>query len=94
MFGLIEQCQRSGKSQKDFCKAQSINYFHFKYWRRVFLQEQVKDSKEKKPGFVPIALPASFTNLKAIEISYPNGVRISCPKGMSKEHIKELVQLF
>jgi hypothetical protein len=39
MYGFIARWEHSGLSQKEFCKAEGINYYKFKYWKTRKVKE-------------------------------------------------------
>ena len=72
MRKLGEEFLRSGLSLKVFCLTHHINIHTFRYWQRKF-------NSVPKSSFVPIEagqeIASDLPNF-AVEIHYPNGVRV------------------
>ena len=81
----VERWRQSGLSQKEFCKGLGMKAGTFAYW-----VSRSKES-EKKKGFIPLAPPAG--SVDAIEVSYPNGVRIKVP-ALDLKTISQLIHLY
>lgn len=68
MILMVSEWRQSGKTKKEYCAENDLNYAQFQYW--------VKRSKEK------FADSGSFLELQnspresSVEILYPNGVRV------------------
>lgn len=83
MYRLIDRWQLSGLPQKNFCKAEGINYYKFKYWRTIQKKEvgnqaPQNNHKLKEQRFIPIEKPKEQTSFEGMQINYPNGVSIIC----------------
>ena len=97
MYGYVNRWQNSSLTQKEFCKAEGINFYRFKYWRT-----QLKKAKEIatlpattiKEEFIPIEVPKFQSDLPEVEITYPNNTKISFGKGIQADQVKELIKLF
>jgi len=85
MKAEVERWRQSGLSQKEFCKELGMKVGTFAYW--VSLSKE----SEKKKGFTPLVPPAG--SVEAVEISYPNGVRIKVP-ALNLKTISQLVRLY
>lgn len=73
MLKLIEDYQKSGLSQKKFCREFGLKPSTFSYWIR---KERLKDTS--KNGFVKI--DTSSVSSESLEVCYPNGVKIKVDK--------------
>lgn len=97
MYSLIARWEHSGLSQKEFCKAEGVNYYKFKYWRTHKHQEQ-KSSHQKpfkpKSDFLPIEVSGYQPVIPGIELTFPNGVKLSFKQGVEPNQIKELIKLY
>ena len=97
MYGFIARWEHSGLSQKEFCKAEGVNYYKFKYWKTRQHQEQ-KSSRQKpikpKPDFIPVSMSGFKSSGSSIEITFPNGVKLSCDQNMQPGQLIELIKLF
>jgi hypothetical protein len=90
MFRLIEECEASGKTRKQFCEDKNLSANRFYYWQKRYREQNDTEAK----SFVPIKtrpLEAQVTN--NIEIHYPNGVWLHLPAGTGIEMIRSMVGL-
>jgi hypothetical protein len=97
MYGLIARWEQSGLNQKAFCKSEGINYYKFKYWKTRQYQEQKYSHQEPlklKPDFIPITVPGFENILPGVELTFPNGVKLSFKQGIEPSLIKELIKLY
>ncbi len=86
MKAEVERWRQSGLSQKEFCKDLGMKVGTFAYWVSRSKEE------EKKKGFIPL-VPSKGDCGAAIEISYPNGVRIKVPSSDLKI-LSHLIHLY
>lgn len=89
---LIRQQKESGLNKKAFCRQQEINYYRFDYWYR---KSNKREAVKKEAGFVKIDTARDRipkTN-PALEIVYPNGVKISTATG-ELELVAKLIRLY
>ena len=88
---MMENRQSSGLSVQAFCEAENINLATYYYWRkRLQLNDNPATSRLipvciEKPGQHP------GRNMESLELTYPNGVRLSVPPGCELNLIRELV---
>jgi len=100
MYALITQWENSGQNQKAFCKAEGVNYYKFKYWRtRRNQQLQTKVKAKSSPSFpsksfVPIEITNTSSVFADLQVHFPNGVKLTCPVGMSMDQVKSLIHIF
>lgn len=99
MYGLVHRWEKSGLLQKEFCKAEGINFYKFKYWRTQLKKESSPKQATSKPKpdrqeFIPIAIENKETTFTGLQIKYPNGVLITCPPNTGKEQLSELIKLY
>ena len=89
---LIERQQYSGLSVRAFCEQESLNAGTFYYWRK-----RLGATQQAEPTtFVPVRFahhPDHGAEASCIELTYPNGVRISLPAGSSLPWIHALIGL-
>ncbi len=98
MFGLIEQWQASGLSQRAWCKQISMARSTFRKWLGRYEDEygivtpQVdQPPSSSSPSFVSIELPPSGRD--QLTINYPNGVQLRCPLSIGHAQLRSLVHL-
>lgn len=97
MYGFVNRWEDSGLNQKEFCKAEGINYYKFKYWKTQQSKEQrfnTQNQVESKPGFIEVGVTDFEKIISGLEITFPNGVRLNCNQGLQATQIKELIKLY
>jgi len=97
MYGVITRWECSGLNQKEFCRLEGINYYRFKYWKTQQKKEQQsphQKQSEQKPDFIPVTIPVFGNDISGIELTYPNGVKLSFTHSVSVQALKTLVKFF
>ena len=88
MFELVEDCLRSGKTQKEYSQQAGVGYAKFNYWACKYRKQQPSTAA----GFMNIdILPVSAS--RELEICYPNGVRLKAT-GEDLSLISQLIRLY
>ncbi len=82
MRSHIEACSKSGLSVVDYCTQNGLVKSCYYYWHKKFTCEN-----EVSPAFIPVSIKRS----SSIEITYPNGVRLSFTGDMNAANVKALV---
>ena len=89
--GMIEKRQTSGMSVQAYCLAEGITPANYYYWLKRL---RVKGNPES-PKMIPVCIEKTFQCQGAVndqlELTYPNGVRLSLPRGCEFNLIRELV---
>lgn len=84
MLAHVAAWQQSGKSRKEYCTARGIALQTFHSWcQRTKVPEGLV-------GFAPVEVAAEH----AVELHYPNGVRLVLPAGAALTHIAACVKLY
>jgi hypothetical protein len=86
----IQTWQKSGQTQQEYCKQNSLGFHTFYYWLKRFRD------RERVPGidFVPLRIKDHrLTPIGSLEIQYPNGVRLSVPSSMDVRLLSKLIRL-
>jgi hypothetical protein len=100
MYLTIEQWQKSGLSQVQFCLREKISIKTFHYWLRKYRSEKEVESQlnpKVSKTFIPVEVsgPASSNSIPLtsgrMELLFPNGVRMSCPSGVDIIWLKSLI---
>ena len=98
MYLAIELWHESGLTQGKFCDREKLSVKTFGYWLRKYKNEKglLPLSKKKgRQGFIPInvshAVKTIIPESGWIEVSFPNGVRLSCPAGIDTHQLKTLI---
>ncbi len=97
MYQAIEQCMQDGLSHMQFCKRADINYQTFKFWVKKYNREK-GTGRSMAPTFMPVQVvqPVQFDQSRdepeSIIITYPNGIRVSCPVSVPQVTLKTLLK--
>jgi len=99
MFLSIELWQESGVSQKAFCDKEELSVPTFRYWLRKYKNEKESATKSnKEESFIPLRVPGIDSMIRSCEVSteritvsFPNGVRVSCPVGIDMHQLRNLI---
>ncbi|MBW6481004.1 MAG: hypothetical protein K0B37_16355 [Bacteroidales bacterium] len=100
MYLAIELWQESGLSQSKFCAHEKLSVKTFSYWYRKYKHEKglsFKENKETPDTFIPVKVSGDRTTnvldgkYGRIEVSFPNGVQLSCPVGIDIGQLKNLI---
>lgn len=88
---MIEQRQSSGLSVQAFCVNKNINPATYYYWHQRLRLEESSET----PMLVPISIEKPIRgygiNRDNLELTYPNGVRLSVAQGSDLGLIRELI---
>jgi len=86
---LLEEYDRSGLTQKKFCKREGINYHTFVTWlgRR---RHNGKDETSDAPHFQEIMLAPRSSGADLLEVALPGGETV---RGYNAESVAKLVEL-
>ena len=79
---LLAQWKESGKTRKQFCEEQGINYGTFATWPR-------ETTQVKTAAFKEIKLDRT-DNIPFAHIYFPNGIRIELFQSVSSEYLRSL----
>ena len=100
MYLAIELWQESGLSQGKFCSREKLSVKTFSYWYRQYKKEKgllAGRNKEVFHTFIPVEISRGAasayanTNSGRIDVSFPNGVQMSCPVGIDIAQLKTLI---
>lgn len=86
MFEMVESCNASGLTRKDFCLKNSINRPRFYYWAKKYNEQQLASN-----GFLQLDLKQPKTKESVIEIIFPNGVKIITNTNASCNDLNRMV---
>jgi len=88
---MVERRRSSGLTVHAFCEAENLNLATYYYWHQRL---RFKESEET-PTLIPISIEKpgqhSEVNRENLELTYPNGVRISVPRHSELNLIRELI---
>jgi transposase-like protein len=100
MYLAIELWQESGLSQVKFCSRENLSVKTFSYWYKKYKNENrlsVEENRETPNTFIPVKVSGDRTanvsdgEYGRIEVSFPNGVQVSCPVGIDIGQLKSLI---
>ena len=87
-------------SQVKFCSRENLSVKTFSYWYRKYKKEKgfsVEGNRETPDKFIPVKVSSGRTatvtdgDYGRIEVSFPNGVQMSCPVGIDIGQLKSLI---
>jgi len=98
MFLAVEMWKESQLSQSKFCNQEGISFYTFTYWYRKYkvanVDPDVSLNKSLKT-FVPIEVSSHPIQPVVIpgqiEVTFPNGMQLSCPVDMDIQNLKTLL---
>lgn len=90
MFLLIDEYKNSGVSMRDFTAGKEIKLSTFTYWLR---KKKQMENRSATGNFIPLKFRDPKSTNGAIEIVYPNGVRIVATH-FDLQQIHQLVKLY
>ncbi|GAB3655227.1 hypothetical protein GCM10028791_26380 [Echinicola sediminis] len=91
MTSLVCEFEQSGMTQKAFSASKGMGFHKFNYWYRKLKKEAV--SKESAARFIEVDTSGAHRGVSALEVSYPNGVRVSVPSG-DLSVVSSLIKLY
>lgn len=69
--GIIVRYRQSGMGMREFCEAEGLTLRTFEEWYR-----RVRKGETSKGRFVEVKAPNVSANPWAVEVEFPNGVRL------------------
>jgi hypothetical protein len=92
MFKLVEACHESGLTNKAFCQEQGLALQVFYYWQRRYRKFYFDK------GYENTLMPVEFQETQhqhhpALEIHYPNGVKVVLKDTPSSAQVANLINL-
>jgi transposase-like protein len=100
MYPVIENWQESHMTKTQFCREKGIAYHVFKYWLDKYQRGQATKSPQKEKTFLPVKVsPPELQyetrfqpNNHLINITYPNGVKLTCPVDIDQSQLRTLIK--
>jgi hypothetical protein len=83
---IINEQEKSGLSQTQFCKENNISAPQLSYYRGRFKPKQISAGT-----FTPVTIKQQET-IKDIRLTLPNGFQCTFPSDLSASHIKDLIK--
>jgi hypothetical protein len=101
MYRAIENCDKQNMSYPAYCRQARIPYASFKYWVSKYKLEKAISPKETQQAFLPVefSVQPTLENSEnkpredvAIQIHYPNGISLNCPRTIGIDYLKVLLK--
>src|SRR5579883_1814193 len=90
---LIDEQEKSGLSQSEFCRQHNIVFSQFGYYRGI-LKANNRTPSKKTELFSPVQFKKSETKLSdEIKIILPNGFQCYLPVSIDSLHMKKLMEV-
>lgn len=83
---VVRRWEESGLTQRVFCEQENIKEGTFNYWRKLYKEQRAEPSN----GFVSLKVEAQPIT-EALEVIYPNGVKLRIPQGTSPALVRQLI---
>ncbi len=88
---LIEEQEKSGLSQTNFCKQKNLSSAQLGYYRSI-LKPKLPNEKISIGSFTPIKINQQ-TLEKDIRLNLPNGFQCSFPSTIDPAYLKKLIEV-
>ena len=69
--GIIERYRQSGMGMNEFCAQEEVKVGTFELWYR-----RTRSAEHRKGQFVEVKAPSVAASPWAVEVEFPNGVRL------------------
>lgn len=86
---FIENQEKSGLSQLEFCRQHNLVASKFGYYRSVIKSQEKENANQQLFSTVKIQKPAQNADIKII---LPNGFQCFIPVAMDTSHVKRLME--
>lgn len=90
---MMDRQRSSGLNVSAFCARENINPGTWYYWRQRLLRQETTEPTMLVPVRIEKSGIGSGKCKQALELAYPNGVRLSIPCDSELSLIGELIQL-
>jgi hypothetical protein len=89
-FSYIEEQEKSGISQVEFCKQKQLSTCQFSYYRGLHIKS--RNEQKSEPSFTPIAIKQKLsTNIDPINIELPNGFRCQVASNINADQLRAVL---
>jgi transposase-like protein len=93
MFKLVEACHQSGLTKKAFCQQQGLHPQVFYYWQRKYREANSSSETANDSSLLPLELKEAPKSVNpALEIHYPNGVKVVLHEEPSPDQLAILIK--
>jgi len=92
MFAFIRRWQRSGLTQKAWCKNNHIKYATFHYWYKRYRNKVVDAGLPMNTsGFLQVMMDNPGTTGIQCELAFPDGRRLTFHQPVSADFLRTLI---
>jgi len=88
---LVEKYEKSGLSQAEFCKQQSLVLSQFVYYRS-HIKANERNTASHPQSFVPVQITQPSSSLLEVRVILPNGFQCYFPGQLDMAYIKRWVE--
>jgi hypothetical protein len=88
---MIERRRSGGLTIHAFCEAENINVATYYYWHQRLKSKESEETSVLVPINIERSVQRCESNSESLELTYPNGVRISVPRYSELNLIRELI---
>lgn len=90
---LIEEQEKSGQSQAEFCKQHEISIAQLGYYRGI-LKNKNRSAVKSRPLFSPVQIKKpDIKTSSEIKITLPNGFHCYFPASIESTQIKKIIEV-
>ena len=91
MFALVEACDGSGLSRKEFCSRHGVGVSTFSWWRSEYRRcRRAREGTNKSgPSFVAVAGTAAT---QSVEYRYSDGTTVRIPTALGASQVGSIVR--
>ena len=98
MYDMVVRWQNSGMKQKEFCRQEGISYYKFKYWKTHYTRNQDLNQQpqnyDNSHHFISLEVSNAENLFSGIELTFPNGVKLSISQRITTQEVKSLIKLY
>lgn len=90
---LVEEHERSGLSQKEFCKEKNVVLSQFVYYRLKFSRKKLAQDLKPTASFTPIKIQKENISAGEIKVIFPNGFQCIFPSSLEVMQVKRWLEV-
>lgn len=89
-FDYIDQQEKSGILQAEFCKQKQLSISQFSYYRSLYVKS--RNAQKTESSFMPIAIKQKpSVSIDPISIELPNGFRCHVASNITVSQLKAVI---
>lgn len=91
-YALVEEHEKSGLTQTEFCKQKSVSLCRFGYYVKKYRDRNTEITSSSVPSFSQINVQAKSNSLpNEMKIELPNGFKCHVPWNVQAEQLKKIL---